>query len=48
MGFETLEAVENIQLQIIELKRENDKFKKQIKKQQEMINQLMDEIKTNE
>src|SRR6056297_303537 len=45
MGFETLEAVENIQLQVIKLKKENDKLKKQVEKQKNMINQLIDEFR---
>jgi hypothetical protein len=40
MSFETLEAVENLQLQIIELKKENDELKHKLK----MIEQLEEEI----
>ena len=48
MSFQTLEAVENQQLQIIELKKEKDQeikaLKKENKKQQEVINELIKRI----
>ncbi len=40
MNFETLEAVENQQLQIISLKKENKGLEKQIKKQAKEIQEL--------
>ncbi len=40
MSFETLEAVENQQLQIIKLKKENDTLKSKLQKQEDRINTL--------
>ncbi|MFO7829819.1 MAG: hypothetical protein R6V23_14435 [Bacteroidales bacterium] len=44
MQFETLEAVENLQLQLIEVNKQNQSLKDQVNNQQEQINQLMLEI----
>ncbi len=40
MSFETLEAVENMQLQIIELKKENEALKSKYKSLEERIKNL--------
>ncbi len=44
MQFETLEAVENLQLQLIEVNKQNQSLKDQINIQQKQINQLILEI----
>ncbi len=41
MGFETLEALENMQLQIIELKKQNEELKELIRVQKELIEHIM-------